>query len=117
MKEIKAIIRPNKLPQLRKMLMSLEGFPGMTISQAEGCSAPSRHGPTLSIKDELTDFTKKVRIEIVCPDDDADRIVDCITDVAQTGQLGDGIVWVTDVQRAVFVHKTTPGSPAAPSAL
>lgn len=89
--------------------MSLDGFPGMTVSQAEGCSAPSRHGPPTSIKDELTDFTKKVRIEIVCPDDIADRIVECITDIAQTGHLGDGIVWVTDVERAVFVHKTTPG--------
>ena len=107
MKEIKAIIRPNTLPQLRKALMSLEGFPGMTISQAEGCTAPTRHGPITSIKDELTDFTRKVRIEIVCPDDIADRIVDSVTEVAQTGQLGDGIVWVTDVQRAVFVHKTT----------
>jgi nitrogen regulatory protein P-II 1 len=112
MKEIKAIIRPNKLPQLRKALMGLEGFPGMTISQAEGCTAPTRHGPVTSIKDELTDFTRKVRIEIVCPDEIADRIVDCVTEVAQTGQLGDGIVWVTDVQRAVFVHKTTAsGSP------
>ncbi len=112
MKEIKAIIRPNKLPQLRKALMGLEGFPGMTISQAEGCTAPTRHGPVTSIKDELTDFTRKVRIEIVCPDEIADRIVECVTEVAQTGQLGDGIVWVTDVQRAVFVHKTTAsGSP------
>lgn len=109
MKEIKAIVRPNKMPQLRKALMSLDGFPGMTISQAEGCSAPSRHGPPASIKDELTDFTKKIRIEVVCPDEIADRIVECITDIAQTGHLGDGIVWVTEVSRAVFVHKTTPG--------
>ncbi len=114
MKEIKAIIRPNKMPQLRKALMSLNGFPGMTISQAEGCSAPSRHGPAMSIRDELTDFTRKVRIEIVCPDDVADQIVDCITDISQTGSLGDGIVWVTDVQRAVFVHKTTPGANGEP---
>ncbi|MFM8339702.1 MAG: P-II family nitrogen regulator, partial [Fluviibacter sp.] len=42
MKEIKAIIRPNKLPQIRSALMNLEGFPGMTISQAEGCTAPLR---------------------------------------------------------------------------
>ena len=39
MKEIKAIVRPNKLPQIRKALMGLDGFPGMTISQAEGCSS------------------------------------------------------------------------------
>ena len=117
MKEIKAIIRPNKLPQIRNALMSLEGFPGMTISQAEGCTAPSRHGPITSIKDELTDFTKKIRLGIVCPDDVADLIVTCITDIAQTGHLGDGIVWVTEVQRAVFVHKTTPGSTPEPRRL
>ena len=117
MKEIKAIIRPNKLPQLRKALLSMPVFPGMTISQAEGCSAPSRHGPPVSIKDELTDFTRKVRIEIVCPDEIADRIVECITEVAQTGQLGDGIVWVTEISRAIFVHKTTVGSPPDPRRL
>lgn len=117
MKEIKAIIRPNKLPQIRNALMSLEGFPGMSISQAEGCTAPSRHGPITSIKDELTDFTKKIRLEIVCPDDVADLIVTCITDIAQTGHLGDGIVWVTEVQRAVFVHKTTPGGTPEPRRL
>jgi nitrogen regulatory protein P-II 1 len=117
MKEIKAIIRPNKLPQIRSALMNLEGFPGMTISQAEGCTAPLRHGPITSIKDELTDFTKKIRLEIVCPDDIADRIVTCITDIAQTGHLGDGIVWVTEVQRAVFVHKTTPGGTPEPRRL
>jgi nitrogen regulatory protein P-II 1 len=114
MKEIKAIIRPNKLPQLRKALLSIPDFPGMTISQAEGCSAPSRHGPPVSIKDELTDFTKKVRIEIVCPDEIADTIIERITDVAQTGQLGDGIVWMTEITRAIFVHKTTVGSAPEP---
>lgn len=117
MKEIKAIIRPNKLPQLRKSLLSMPDFPGMTISQAEGCSAVSRHGPPVSIKDELTDFTRKIRIEIVCPDEIADRIVECITEVAQTGQLGDGIVWVTEISRAIFVHKTTVGSPPDPRRL
>jgi nitrogen regulatory protein PII len=40
--------------------------------------------------------------------------VDCITDIAQTGQLGDGIIWVTEIAKAVFVHKTTPGSPLEP---
>jgi nitrogen regulatory protein P-II 1 len=43
--------------------------------------------------------------------------VECITDVAQTGQLGDGIVWVTEVSRAIFVHKTTVGSPPDPRRL
>lgn len=93
------------------------GLSGDDHLSGRGCSAPSRHGPPVSIKDELTDFTRKVRIEIVCPDEIADRIVECITEVAQTGQLGDGIVWVTEISRAIFVHKTTVGSPPDPRRL
>lgn len=110
MKEIKAIIRPNKLPALRDALVALPEFPGMTVAKVEGCSAPSRHVPArVRIRDELTDYSPKVRIEIVAPDEAAEAIFRCITEVAQTGHFGDGLVWVTDVERAAFVFKTTPG--------
>lgn len=109
MKEIKAVIRPNKLAALRDALTAMPGFPGMTVSRVEGCSAPLRHVVRNSIKDELTDFTPKVRIEIVAPDDVAEVIFARITEVAQTGHYGDGIVWVTEVERAAFIFKTTPG--------
>jgi nitrogen regulatory protein P-II 1 len=110
MKEIKAIIRPNKLAVLRDAMVALPGFPGMTVTRVDGCSAPSRHVPARTkIKDELTDFTPKVRIEIVAPDDVAEAIFKRITEVAQTGHYGDGLVWITDVQRAAFIFKTTPG--------
>ena len=109
MKEIKAIIRPNKLPSLRDALITLPGFPGMTVAKVEGCSAPSRHVVRQRIRDELTDYSPKVRIEIVAPDDVAEAIFQRITDIAQTGHYGDGLVWVTDVERAAFVFKTMPG--------
>lgn len=110
MKEIKAIIRPNKLPALRDALREVPGFPGMTVSKAEGLSAPERVGPGKhSIKEELTDYTPKVRIEIVAPDEVADVIVERIVTLATTGHVGDGLVWVTPIDRAVFVHKVMPG--------
>jgi nitrogen regulatory protein P-II 1 len=109
MKEIKAIIRPAKLPLLREKLRSLAGFPGMTISKVEGCSAPTLHAPS-NLKEELTDYTPKVRIEIVAPDDVCDSIVDTIVHNAQIGQIGDGLVWVTDIERAVFLYKTVQGA-------
>ena len=110
MKEIRAIIRPNKLAVLRDAMVALPGFPGMTVTRVEGCSAPSHHIPARTkIKDELTDFTPKVRIEIVAPDDVAEAIFKRITEVAQTGHYGDGLVWITDVHRAAFIFKTTPG--------
>lgn len=109
MKEIKAIIRPNKLAALRDALIVLPGFPGMTVTKVEGCSAPSRHVVRQKIKDELTDYTAKVRIEIVAPDDVAEAIFVRITEVAQTGHYGDGLVWITEVEKAAFIFKSTPG--------
>jgi nitrogen regulatory protein P-II 1 len=110
MKEIKAVIRPNKLAALRDALVLLPEFPGMTVTKADGCSAPSRHLVRHSIKEELTDYSPKVRIEIVVPDGDAEAIFKCISEVAQTGHYGDGLVWMTDIIKATFVFKTTPGS-------
>lgn len=109
MKEIKAIIRPNKLQVLRDALMAMPGFPGMTVTKVEGCSAPSRHVPAkVKIRDELTDYTPKVRVEIVAPDDVAEAIFQRITEIAQTGHYGDGLVWITEIERAAFVFRTTP---------
>jgi nitrogen regulatory protein P-II 1 len=106
MKEIKAIIRPNRLPALQDALSKLAGFPGMTVSRAEGCSASGR--PTLhpaSLKSELTEYTEKMQVEIVAPDEDVVALVNCIIQAGQTGHLGDGLVWVKDVEYAEFIHK------------
>lgn len=114
MKEIKAIIRPSKLSALRETLREMPGFPGMTVVKAEGISAPSRIESLAkqSLHDELSDFTAKSRIEIVAPDELADKIVDLIVRVCNTGNIGDGLVWVTPIDRAVFVHKIMPGAEA-----
>lgn len=105
MKEIRAIIRPSKLPRLRDALSSMPGFPGMTVSRVEdfGRVQPTAAG---GIRQALGDFAEKMRIEIVAPDELADPIVELIVAHARTGQSGDGMVWVTEVERAVFVNKT-----------
>ncbi len=110
MKEIKAVIRPNKLSALRDALVSLPGFPGMTVTKVEGCSAPTRHHARHNIKDELTDYSPKVRVEIIAPDDVAEAIFQRVTEVAQTGHYGDGLVWIAAVEKAAFIFKTTPGA-------
>ncbi len=110
MKEIKAIIRPNKLITLRDKLMQVPGFPGMTVTKVEGCSAPARNFPG-NLKEELIDFTPKIRIEMIAPEEVVEALVDCITAVSQTGQIGDGLVWVADIERAWFLFKTTQGKP------
>ncbi len=109
MKEIKAVIRPAKLAALREALRHVPGFPGMTVSKAEGCGAPSRHH-LHTIKEELTDFTPKVRIEILAEDALAQALFERIVDVANTGHIGDGIVWITAVERASLVFRAA-GAP------
>lgn len=104
MKEIKAVIRPNKLPALRSALMAVPGFPGMTVLKGEGCSAPARtHFRSATIADELTDYTPKAYVIMVAPDDMVDALMTCIEKVCTTGHQGDGIAWVMEVEHALFL--------------
>jgi len=97
MKEIKAIIRPSRLGKVRDAFRILPGFPGMSISNVDGCSANDLINQRGTLIEELTDFTKKLRIEIVASDEMAPAILQIIRLHAHTGQLGDGVLWVTDV--------------------
>jgi nitrogen regulatory protein P-II 1 len=97
-KEIKAVIQPRKLSRVREAMRRVPGFPGMTVFEAEGCSAldpGAGLGP--GIRAALTDYSRKVRIEVVCEDPLVEPIVAAITSAAHTGQKGDGILWVTEV--------------------
>lgn len=103
MKEIKAIVQPFKMPKLRSAFYAIKGFPGMSITRVDGSSRyPDGHSPK-SIKEELTDYTNKLKIEIVADDGLVDEIVKVLTDVAYTGQTGDGIIWVTAVETRVRI--------------
>ena len=106
MMEVKAVIRPNKLAALRNALLETPGFPGMTVTKVEGCSAPNKTSKS-NIKEELTDYSAKVRIDIVCNDEVAEVLMDRIVLVCQTGQMGDGVVWCTPVPKAFFLAKST----------
>lgn len=100
MKEIKAVIKPAKLPKIRSAFRHVKGFPGMTITKVEGCGTLMHDGPR-NIREELTEYSPKVRIEIVAPDDMVEGILQVLVEVASTGQRGDGIIWVTDATRMV----------------
>jgi nitrogen regulatory protein P-II 1 len=105
MKIVTAVVRPNKLSAVRDALRTMPDFPGMTVTKVEGCSATARHA-SVNLKEQLTDYTPKIRIELVADDPIAERAYDCILDVAKTGQMGDGLVWIMPVDRASFVFKT-----------
>ncbi len=98
MKEIKAVIQPNRLARLREAFRRIHDFPGMTVSKAEGSGYhPDKPNPP-GIKSELTEYSPKVRIEMVVADADVERFVTLIHETCHTGRAGDGVVWVTPVE-------------------
>ncbi len=97
MKEIKAIIQPKRLERIRDAFRQMPGFPGMTILKVQGCSGHrglERHD---SLREELTEFSDKIRLEIVTPDEQVAEIVKLIHQHAYSGKQGDGLLWVTEV--------------------
>ena len=98
MKEIKAVIQPARLPRLREAFRKLPDFAGMTVSRAEGSGYHPGTVTAPGIKQELTDYSAKVRIEIITQDEDVAKIEAIVRAVCHTGQPGDGILWVTPVE-------------------
>jgi nitrogen regulatory protein P-II 1 len=97
MREIKAIIQPSRLSRLRDALRKVPGFPGMTVTAAEGCSDVEDHRLPKRPAEELIQFSPKVRLEMVSADEHVDELVRVIRELCHSGQRGDGIVWVTPV--------------------
>lgn len=97
MKEIKAIIQPKRLERIRDAFRQMPGFPGMTILKVQGCSGHQGLERHHSLRAELTEFSDKVRLEIVTPDEQVAEIVQLIHQHAYSGKQGDGLLWVTEV--------------------
>ncbi|MDD2770102.1 MAG: P-II family nitrogen regulator [Methylococcus sp.] len=98
MKEIKAVIQPYRLRALRNAFRRMAGFPGMSVWRVEGCSSHEGEEVHDSLRCELTDFSHKVRIEIVAEENQVEEIVQTIYENTHSGRLGDGLVWVTPVE-------------------
>lgn len=96
MKEIRAIVRPHRLERLREALRAIPNFPGVTMFKAEGFTAPAAVDKR-SVRDELTDFTPKLMVCVLCEDDMVETIRNAIIQNCSTGKIGDGLVWVIDI--------------------
>ncbi len=111
MKRIEAIVRPGKVTDVCRALEQV-GHPGLMISEIEG------HGIEKGVEQQVrgrtyrVDLITKTRIELVVPDDETDRIVTAIQKAAQTGQIGDGKIFVHPVVDAVRVRTAERGDSA-----
>jgi nitrogen regulatory protein PII len=110
-KLITTIIKPFKLEDVKDALKSA-GVQGMTVSEVRGFGRQGGHSETYRGSEYAIDFVPKVRIEIVVDDTAVDSVVDTIRTSANTGKIGDGKIWVTDVARLIRIRTGEEGNNA-----
>jgi nitrogen regulatory protein P-II 1 len=104
MKEIKAIIQPFMLDDVLYAMEQIEDLPGLTLSQVQGWGRSRARNATDIVSMGGRQFARKVKLEVVVPDEMADRIADVIARAARTGKVGDGKVFVYDVRKSVRIR-------------
>ena len=103
MKLIFAIIKPFKLDAVRQALSDV-GVQGMTVTEVTGFGRQKGHTELYRGAEYVVDFLPKVKIEVVVKSEDLDRCVDAIVNVARTGKIGDGKIFITQVERVVRIR-------------
>ncbi|MGJ0508521.1 MAG: P-II family nitrogen regulator [Methylocystis sp.] len=103
MKTITAIIKPFKLDEVRDALMGV-GAHGMTATEVKGYGRQKGHTEIYRGAEYMISFLPKVKIEVAVTDDLADRVVEAIRKAAHTGQIGDGKIFVTPLERALRIR-------------
>ena len=111
MKLITAVIKPFKLDEVKDALKAA-GIAGMTVSEVRGFGRQGGHTETYRGAEYQIDFVPKVVLEAVVDDSQADLVVDTIATAAATGKIGDGKIWVTDVDRIVRIRTGEEGADA-----
>ena len=103
MKLIIAVIKPFKLEEVRDALSAV-GVQGITVSEVKGYGRQKGHTEIYRGAEYAVHFLPKVRLEIVVATESTDRAVDAIVKAAKTGQIGDGKIFVTSVERAIRIR-------------
>ena len=111
MKKIEAIIKPFKMEDVREALAEI-GVEGMTVSEVKGFGRQKGHTEIYRGSEYTVDFLPKVKLEIVLTDELVSRAVDIITQTAKTGKIGDGKVFVSEVEQAIRIRTDERGADA-----
>jgi nitrogen regulatory protein P-II 1 len=103
MKLVTAVIKPHKLEDV-KAALSAFGVHGLTITEASGYGRQRGQTEVYRGTEYTVDVLPKTRIEVVCDTDDAEDVAHVIVTAARSGRIGDGKVWITDVQRVIRIR-------------
>ena len=108
MKKIEAIIKPFKLDEVKEALQEV-GLQGITVTEAKGFGRQKGHTELYRGAEYVVDFLPKVKVEIVLGDDMVEKAVDAIRSAAQTGRIGDGKIFVSNIEEAVRIRTGESG--------
>jgi nitrogen regulatory protein P-II 1 len=111
MKLITAIVRPFKVGEVRDALGNI-GVQGLTVSDVHGYGRQRGHTEVYRGADYQVEFVPKIRMEVLVEDDDAGRVIEAIVSAARTGKIGDGKVWVLNLEQIVRVRTGERGGQA-----
>ena len=111
MKKIEAIIKPFKLEDVKEALSGL-GVEGMTVSEVKGFGRQKGHTEIYRGSEYTVDFLPKIKIEVVLGDSQVPGAVEAIVKAAKTGKIGDGKVFVSDIENAIRIRTEETGEEA-----
>ncbi|MFN5469650.1 MAG: P-II family nitrogen regulator [Pirellulaceae bacterium] len=108
MKKVEAIVRHFKLEDVKNALTE-EGIHGMTVCEVRGYGRQKGHTEIYRGTEYAVDFVPKVKIEVVCTDENLDLVIQTILRTAQTGQIGDGKIFVQNLENAIRIRTGETG--------
>ncbi len=111
MKKVEAIIKPFKLDDVREALTEI-GITGMTATEVKGFGRQKGHTELYRGAEYVVDFMPKVKIELIVSDDQVESCLGAITEVARTGKIGDGKIFVSTVDRVIRIRTGEEGDEA-----
>ena len=111
MKKIEAIIKPFKLDEVKEALQEI-GLQGITVLEAKGFGRQKGHTELYRGAEYVVDFLPKVKIEVVLSDEMLDKAVDAIQKAAKTGRIGDGKIFISNIDNAIRIRTGETGDEA-----
>jgi len=110
-KKIEAIIKPFKLDEVKEALQDV-GVQGITVIEAKGFGRQKGHTELYRGAEYVIDFLPKVKVEIILSDDMVEKAVEAIQNAARTGRIGDGKIFISDIQEAIRIRTGETGPDA-----
>lgn len=111
MKQVTAVIKPFKLDEVRESLAEV-GITGLTVTEIKGFGRQKGHTELYRGAEYVVDFLPKVKIEVVVDDSVVEPVVDAIIKAARTGKIGDGKIFVQDIEQVIRIRTGETGAEA-----